>query len=114
MLGAGLKHHIGAIDLVAVLGVNNHGAKLPAKSPPRLRRAQDLDAKIYDAETCKLGVTNDNAELRVHILKIILQGHIYEISLKKELQNKKIRSGRVLSLHLYCTRTPAVLLAQVA
>ena len=46
-LGAGLKHHIGAIDLGAVLDVNNHGAKLgakiygakvPVKSPPRLRR----------------------------------------------------------------------------
>ena len=55
-LGAGLKHHLGAIDLGAVLGANNHGAKLdakiygaklgakiygakvPAKSPPRLRR----------------------------------------------------------------------------
>ena len=73
-LGAGLKHHLGAIDL----GANDHGAKLgakiygaklgtkvPAKSPPRLRRAQNLDAKIYSAETCKLGVTNDGAELRV-------------------------------------------------
>jgi len=43
-LGAGLKHHLGAIDLGAKLGPNNHGAKiygakLPAKSPPRLRRA---------------------------------------------------------------------------
>ena len=45
-LGAGLKHHLGAIDLGAVLGANNHGAelgvkiygaKVPAKSPPRLR-----------------------------------------------------------------------------
>ena len=53
-LGTGLKHHLGAIDLVAVLGANNHGAKLGAKiydakvlakSPPRLRRAQDLGAK---------------------------------------------------------------------
>ena len=58
-LGAGLKHHLGAIDLGAVLDANNHdakldsnnhgtklgakiygaklGAKVPAKSPPHLR-----------------------------------------------------------------------------
>ena len=85
-LGAGLKHHLGAIDLGAVLDANNHGAKLgannhgakiygkkvPAKSPPRLRQAQDLGAKIYGAETCKLGATNDGAELRVQILKSYL------------------------------------------
>ena len=89
-LGPGLKHHLGAIDLGAVLGANNHGAKLdakiygaelgakiygaelPAKSPPRLRRAQDLGAKIYSAETCKLGATNDSAELKVQILKTYL------------------------------------------
>ena len=69
-LGAGLKHHIGTIDLDAVLGTNNHGAKIygakvPAKSPPRLRRAQDLGAKIYGAEMCKFGAANDDAELRV-------------------------------------------------
>ena len=44
--GAGLKHYLGVIDL----GANNHGAKLgakvPAKSPSRLRRAKDLNAKI--------------------------------------------------------------------
>ena len=66
-------------------GANNHGAKLgakiyaakvPAKSPPRLRRAQDLGAKIYGAETCKLGATNDGTELRVQILKAYLYGHI--------------------------------------
>ena len=77
-MGTGLKHHLGAIDLDAVLDANNHGVKLgvnshgvklgakiysskigvkiygvkvPAKSPSRLRRAQDLDAKIYGAET---------------------------------------------------------------
>ena len=51
-LGAGLKHHLGVIDLGAVLDANNHstkldakiygaklsariyGVKLPAKSPP--------------------------------------------------------------------------------
>ena len=63
--GAGLKHYLGVIDL----GANNHGAKLgakvPAKSPSRLRRAQDLSTKIYGAKTCKLGATNDGAELRV-------------------------------------------------
>ena len=90
-LDAGLKHYLGTIDLGAVLGANNHGAKLgakiygvkvPAKSPPCLRRAQDLGAKIYGAETSKLGATNDHAELRVQILKLYLHGHIYE-KLKK-------------------------------
>ena len=46
--------------------------KLPTKSPPRLCRAQDLGAKINDDETCKLGATNDGAELRVQILKAYL------------------------------------------
>ena len=86
-MGAGLKHHLATIDLGAVLSTNNHGAKLgannhgtklgakiygaklgakvPAKSPPRLRRAQDLGAKIYGVETCKLVATNDDVELRV-------------------------------------------------
>ena len=59
-LDVGLKHHLGVIDLDAVLDANNHdvklgtkiySAKVPAKSPSRLRRAQDLDVKIYDAET---------------------------------------------------------------
>ena len=59
-LGAGLKHHLGAIDLGAKLGPNNHGAKiygakLPAKSPPRLRQAQDLSASNDGAEKCKAG-----------------------------------------------------------
>ena len=62
-LGAGLKHHLGAIDIGAKLGARIYGAKLgariydaklPAKSPPRLCRAQDLGAKIY-------GATNDDA-----------------------------------------------------
>jgi len=87
---AGLKHHIGAIDLGTKLGANIYGAelsakiygaelsariygaKLPVKSSQRLRRAQDLGAKIYGAETCKLGATNDGAELRVQILKSYL------------------------------------------
>ena len=89
-MGLGLKHHLGAIDFGVVLDVNNHGAKLgannhgtkldakiygvtvPAKSPPCLSRAQDLGVKIYDAEMCKLGATNDGAELRVQILKAYL------------------------------------------
>ena len=75
-LGPGLKHHLGAIDLgakiySAELGARNYGAKLgariygaelgtrvtggeqPAMSPPRLLRAQELDA------------SNDGAKLRV-------------------------------------------------
>ena len=47
-LGAGLKHHLGAIDIgirlavkiySAKLGARIYSTKLPAKSPPRLRRA---------------------------------------------------------------------------
>ena len=92
-LRAELKHHLGAIDLGTVLDANNYnaklgarsyGAKLPAKSPQRLRRAQDLEAKIYGAKTCKLGATNNGAELRVQILKSYIQGHIYEIFSKKK------------------------------
>jgi len=92
-LEAGLKHHLGAI-----LDANNHGAKtyggriygakLSAKSPPRLRRAQDLGIKIYGAETCKLGATNNDTELRIHILKSYLQGHICEKYTKKRLKNR--------------------------
>jgi len=94
-LGAGLKHHLDAVPDAnnhgARFGANNHGAKLdakiyavelgakiygakvPAKSPLRLCRAQDIGVKIYDAETCKLGATNDNADLNVQILKTYLQ-----------------------------------------
>ena len=80
-LGAGLKHHLGAIDPGAKLGTRIYdakldariyGAKQPAKSPPRLRRAQDLGASIDGAEKCKLGASNDGAELRVQILKSYL------------------------------------------
>ena len=77
-LEPGLKHHLGAIDIGAKLDARIYGTKLAAKSPPRLRRAQDLDAKIYGVETCKLGATNNNAELRVQILKSYLQEHICE------------------------------------
>ena len=106
-LGAGLKHHLGVNNHGAKLGAKIYGvkldariygaelgAKLPVKSPPRLRRAQDLDAKIYGAETCKLGASNDDTELRVQILKSYLQGHICEFFSKKRLKNKKIRCLR--------------------
>ena len=79
-VGAGLKHHLGAIDPGAELGAKIYGARiydaklnakiygaeLPAKSPPRLRRAQDL------------GASNNGAELRVQILKSYFQGYICE------------------------------------
>ena len=65
-LEPGLKHHLDARIYGAKLG-----AELPAKSPPRLRRAQDL------------GASNDGAELRVKILKSYLQGHICDFFLKK-------------------------------
>ena len=95
------------VDSVTGLGANNHGAKLdaktygakldvkiygakvPTKSPPRLRWAQDLGVKIYDTETCKLGATNDGAELRVQILKAYLQGHICEKFSKKKAKKQK-------------------------
>ena len=75
-LGARLKHHLGVINLGAKLGAKIYGAKLgariygaelPAKSPPRLRRVQDLGASNDGAEECKLGTSNDDAELRVQI-----------------------------------------------
>ena len=52
-LGPELKHHLGAIDHGAKLSAKIYGTKLPVKSPPRLRRAQDL------------GASNDGAKLRV-------------------------------------------------
>ena len=61
---------------------------VPVKSPPRLRRAQNLGAQIYGAETCKLSATNDGAELRVQILKAYLKGHICENFSKKGLKTK--------------------------
>ena len=106
-LGIGLKHHLGTIDLGALLSANNHGAKLgannhdaklgakiygaklPAKLSPRLRRVQDLGASNDGAETCNLDASNDGTELRVQILKSYLQGHIYEKISKKWLKIKK-------------------------
>ena len=64
----------------AKLGVRIYGAELLAKSPPRLRRAQELAG----VETCKLGASNDGAELRVQILKSYLQRYICEIFSKKD------------------------------
>ena len=86
-LGAGLKHHFGAIDIDAKLdariygvklGAMIYGAELPAKSLPRLRRAQDLSAINDGAEKCKLGASNDDAKLRVQILKSYIQEHMCE------------------------------------
>ena len=61
-LGPGLKHHLGAIDHGAELdakiyariyGARIYGVELPAKSPSRLRRAQDLGASNDGAKKCK-------------------------------------------------------------
>ena len=80
-LGPGLKHHLDAIDHGTKLGVKIYGAELgariygselPIKSPPRLRRVQDL------------GASNDGAELRVQILKSYLQRHIYDFFFQKK------------------------------
>ena len=68
-----------------------YGVDLPTKSPPRLRRAQDLSVSSDGTEQCKLGASNNGAELRVQILKSYLQGHICEIFSKKKAKNKKIR-----------------------
>ena len=77
-MGAGLKHYLDAVDLGAAidigvkLGAKIYGGKLdariygaklsariydvelPAKSPPRLRRSQDLGASNNGTEKCKL------------------------------------------------------------
>ena len=50
----------------AELGARVTGGEVPAKTPPRLLRAQEL------------GASNDGTELRVQILKSYLQGHICE------------------------------------
>ena len=75
------------------------------KSPSRLRRAEDLGVKIYDAETCKLSATNNDAELRVQILKSYLQGYIYEIFSKKRLKNKKFGYQYQWSIFLHMEPT---------
>ena len=86
-------HHLAAIDHGAELGATIYdakpgariyGAELSTKSPPRLCRAQDLDASNDGAEQCKLGANNDDAELRVQISKSYLQGHICEFFFKKK------------------------------
>ena len=58
------------------LGANVAVAWQAPRRRRSLRRAQDLSVKICGAETCKLGATNDDAELRVQILKSYLQEHI--------------------------------------
>ena len=69
---------LGARIYGAELPAKIYGAELPAMSPPRLRRAQDLGANSDGSEQCKLGASNDGAELRVQILKYYLLGHICE------------------------------------
>jgi len=84
-LGPGLKHHLSAIDhsakiygaelgariYSAKLNARIYGTELPAKSPPRLRRDQDLSAN------------NDSAKVRVQILKSYLQEHSCDFFKKK-------------------------------
>ena len=53
-------------------------------SPPCPLRAQELGARDADAKTCKLGASNDGAELRVQILKSFLQRRICEKLSKKK------------------------------
>ena len=60
------------------IGVRIYDAELPAKSLLCLRRAQDIGASNDGAEKCKLGASNDDAELRVQILKSYLQERICE------------------------------------
>ena len=69
---------LGAKIYGAELGARIYGAELTSKSAPRLSRAQDLGTNNDGAEQCKLGASNDDAELRVQILKSYLQGHICE------------------------------------
>ena len=57
---------------------------------PRRQRGSDLGTRIYGAETCKFGATNDDAELRVQILKLYLQGRSCE-KIQKKRKNKKNR-----------------------
>ena len=56
---------LGASKHSAELGAKIYGAELPAMSPPRLLRAQELGASNDGAEQCKLGASNYGAELRV-------------------------------------------------
>ena len=73
-MGPGLKHHLGAID---------HGAKIyGAELGVRIYGAK-LGARIYGVKQCKLGASNDVAELKVQILKCYLLKHICEIFSKK-------------------------------
>jgi len=80
---------LGASVYGVELGASVYGAELPAKSAPCQRRAQDLGANNDGAEQCKLGASDDGAEIRVQILKSFLQGRICEKLSKKRLKNKK-------------------------
>ena len=62
----------------AELGARVTSDELPAMSPPRPLRAQELGARDTGAEMCKLDASNDGAELRVQILKSFLQRRICE------------------------------------
>ena len=53
--------------------------------------AQDIGAKPFGDETCKLGATNDGAELRVQILKSYLQDIFVKFFLKR-LKKFSLRS----------------------
>ena len=68
-LGPGLKHKLSTMSNGAELGARVTGAELPAMSPPRWLRAQELSARDSGTEQCKLGVIMAGAEIRVQILK---------------------------------------------
>ena len=48
-----------------------------------------ISTPAMGTEQCKLGTSDDGAELRVQILKSFLQGHICEFFFEKGLKNKK-------------------------
>ena len=50
-LGAGLKHHLAAIDIGAKLDAKIYGAELSAKSPPRLLRATMAPRSVSSTST---------------------------------------------------------------
>jgi len=66
------RKRLGASDHGAEFGAKIYDVELPVKSPSRQCRAQELGVSNDDAETCKIGASNDNAELRVQILKSFL------------------------------------------
>ena len=60
------------------LGARIYDIDRTIKSSSRLRRARDLSTSNDGTKQCKLGASNDGAEIRVHILKSYLQRHICE------------------------------------